>query len=75
MDDIKFKNGRHEVRLPIKEGHPVLEDQYLSSLKRLHKLKNRLSNHPEILREYNKIIEEQVRDGVCEIVDNLNRIL
>ena len=38
--DIKFKNGRYEVRLPIKEGHPVLEDQYLSSLKRLHKLKN-----------------------------------
>ena len=37
--DIKFKNERYAVKLPVKENHPLSPDNYNMSLKRLDKLK------------------------------------
>ena len=37
--DIKLKNQRYVVKLPVKENHPLLRDNYNVSLKRLDKLK------------------------------------
>ena len=42
MDEVKFKEGRYEVRLPFKEDHPLIEDQYASTLTRLKRLKTKL---------------------------------
>ena len=39
--DIKFKNERYSVKLPVKENHPLSPDNYNMSLKRLDKLKKR----------------------------------
>ena len=42
---IKFENNRYSVKLQVKELHPILPDNYLLSLKRLNKLKERLDGN------------------------------
>ena len=37
--DIKFENNRYTVKLPLKEHHPLIPDNYTTSLKCLVKLK------------------------------------
>ena len=37
--DIKFENQRYVNKLPVKENHSLLSDNYNVSLKRLNKLK------------------------------------
>ena len=69
LEDVEFKNGRYEVRLPIKEGHPVIEDNYRLALNRLMRLRNRLTEKPEIMKEYNEVIRDQLENGIIEIVD------
>ena len=49
-DNIIFENSRYSVKLPVKEFHPILPDNYLLSLKRLNKLKERLDRNRELLK-------------------------
>ena len=49
-NNITLQEGRYSVRLPIKEYHPVLPDNYNLSLKRLHSLKMRLEKDEMLLR-------------------------
>ena len=37
-NNITLQEGRYSVRLPIREYHPVLSDNYDLSLKKLHSL-------------------------------------
>ena len=39
MEDIKFENNRHVVKLPFKENIPFVSDNYDVSLSRLSNLK------------------------------------
>lgn len=63
-----MKDGeKYCVRLPVKEHHDLLPDNYnLSllklSLKRIHK-------DQKTLEAYDKIIRDQERDGIIERVD------
>lgn len=50
--NISFDGIRYEVRLPWKETHPDLPDNYDLSCKRLHGLLERLRKNPELLTEY-----------------------
>ena len=65
---ITFKDGRYEVHLPWKEPRPPLEDHYQLSLDRLNSLLRRLRKTPELLREYNAVIQEQLAKGIVELV-------
>ena len=65
----KFKEGRYEVSLSWKESHPKLPDNYQLSQKRLDGLIRRLKRDPEILREYNAILQTQLERGIVEAVD------
>ena len=67
---IQFKEGRYEVSLPWKESHGPLPTNYELSLKRLHGLLHRLRHHPEILKEYDAIIQEQRGKGIVQVVEN-----
>ena len=58
---ITFEKGRFEVHLPWKQSHPELPDNYDICMKRL-------SQNPEQLRLYDSIIQEQLQQGVVEIV-------
>ena len=71
-DDIKFENNRYPVQLPVqlpvKEFHPTLPDNYLLSLKRLNKLKERLDGNRELLKNNDDIFQEQLQAGIIEEV-------
>ena len=65
---LQVKNGRYEVSLPWREYHDDLQDNYSLSRRRLHRLLKRLQQNPEILREYDSIIREQLERGIVEEV-------
>ena len=66
---IHFDGQRYEVNLPWKEPHPMLPDNYSLSKSLLVSLLSRLRNDPGVLKEYQAIIQEQVKAGVVERVE------
>ena len=60
QEQISFTNERYEVHLPWKTPHPLLPDNYQLSRKRLENLLERLRHEPEVLREYDSVIKEQL---------------
>ena len=62
------KDGRYELSLPWREHHDDLPDNYNLSRRRLHELLKRLQQNPEVLREYDSIICEQLEKGNIEEV-------
>ena len=69
---ISFKDGRYEVHLPWKEQHPPLGDHYQMSLNRLISLLQRLKRSPEVLKEYDTVIKNQLSSGIIEIASKPN---
>ena len=65
---IQFKENRYEAELPFKEEHPLLPDNYSVCISRLNNLLARLRGKPKVLKEYNRIIEEQLKQGVVGVV-------
>ena len=71
QEKISFTNERYEVHLPWKTPHPLLPDnyQYQFSRKRLENVLERLRHDPEVLREYDCVIKEQLHRGIVEVVE------
>ena len=69
QEQISFKNNRYEVHLPWKTPHPSLPDNYELSRKRLENLLKRLRQEPEVLKEYDSVIKEQLQTGIVEVVE------
>ncbi|XP_015761462.1 PREDICTED: uncharacterized protein LOC107340611 [Acropora digitifera] len=67
--NVNIQDGRYSVHLPWKEHHKLLPDNYENSLARLSSQLKQLRRDPEVLREYNSIIEDQLRSGIIERVD------
>ena len=72
---ISFDGQKYEVSLPWRESHPILHDNYETSERRLKSLLNRLKKEPEILREYDSVIKEQLERGIVEHVPDNERDL
>ena len=72
QEQISFTNERYEVNLPCKRLHPLLPDNYQLGRKRLENRLERLRHEPEVLREYDSVIKEQLHRGIVEIVENLS---
>ena len=70
MESIRFHEGRYCVRLPWKDPHCMLPENYDLSQKRLYGLLNRLRHNTGLLREYDGIIRDQIAKGIVEIVKN-----
>ena len=66
---IRLVDGKYEVQLPWKEGHPALADNYQLCLRRLHGLMKRLKQDPAILQEYDATIRSQIQQGIVENVE------
>ena len=66
---VQFKNGRYEVSLPWKNLHPTLPDNYQLSKRRLEGLVKHLRLDPEVLREYDSIINSQRNHGIVEEIN------
>ena len=71
VDSISFNGSRYSVKLPRKEGHPVLPDNYKLSSSRLNSQLRKLRKEPEVLKEYDTLIQEQLQKGIIEKVVSL----
>ena len=68
VQKIKFDGRRYEVSLPWKEYHPPLPDHQELCRRQLASLLKRLRQTPQLLTEYNAIIQDQLNKGIVEIV-------
>ena len=68
INEITFKDCHYEVCLPWKDSHSELLDNFEFSCKRLGNLLSRLQRNPELLSEYDSVIQDQLSQGVVEIV-------
>ena len=69
--DLKFNEGRYEVKLPFQENFDHIEDNFLLSKNRLKTLHSKLKKDPKLLNEYDNIINGQLESGVIEKADNI----
>ena len=69
-EEIRFTDGRYEVKLPWKPDHPVLPDNYFLSKKRLQGLLTKLKQNSELFKEYDSIIKTQEEMGIIERVSD-----
>ena len=67
---VTLRDGRYEVSLPWKDPCSSIPDNLQLSQGRLHSLLRRLRQTPDILREYDNIIQQQLQKGIVEIVDD-----
>ena len=68
LANIKFDGTRYGVKLPFKEVHPVLPDNFRNSIARLGSLLQCLKQDPEVLLEQNAVFMEQSAKGMIEDV-------
>ena len=54
--------------LPWRDNHPAISSDYELCVNRLKSLQRKLLKEPELIREYNQIIEEQLSKGILEKV-------
>ena len=71
-DNIQFRDGQYEVSLPWKDPHPVLPGNYQLCLKRLQGLLSRLQQDPVTLQDYDSIIQNQIKQGIIQPVEDLD---
>ena len=65
---IRFNGQRYEVPLPWRDNHPAISSDYELCVNRPKSLQPKLLKEPELIREYNQIIEEQLSKGIVEKV-------
>ena len=68
-DDItRREDGRYEVRVPWIPGSTLDSTNEQASRRRLQNVNKKLIQNPELQEEYEKIFEDQLRDGIIETV-------
>ena len=60
--------GRYETKLPFKENHELLNDNYELCKKRLLNLHKKLKPGPELMKKYDSVFKEQKDLGIIEVV-------
>ena len=66
--NIVFKDGRYEVPLPWRSSFADISLNYQLCLRRLRSLLRRLQREPRLLRDYDDIIQGQLRNGIIKHV-------
>jgi len=66
LKDIKHKEGFYEVFLPCSRDCLELSSHYTLGLNRQRYLQGGLLKRPELLTEYNNILQEQLQKGIIE---------
>ena len=67
--DIAFVDGKYQCKMPFKEEHPLLPDNYTVAKSRLNSLLCRLKANPKVAKEYDNVIKDQLEKGIVEKVD------
>jgi len=68
--EIKFENGRYEVKMPFKDEHAILPDNYALSKTRLTNLVRKLKRSPSLAAEYQQVIKTQLESGIIEKIND-----
>ena len=63
---VRFQDGRYHVRLSWKSSDVSLPTNYGLALGRLSSLSRRLSEDPDLLRQYHEVLSQQAAAGVIE---------
>ena len=67
---VRHPEGWYETGLLWKAGHPPLPNNQQGSLVRLSNLVKKLQKVPSHLDEYDKIIQDQLKEGIVERVSD-----
>ena len=67
-ENVSFNGERYEVNLPWLENRPEISSDFELCVNRLKSLQRRMLKEPELIEEYNQIIEDQMRQGIVEKV-------
>ena len=67
-EQVRFNGQCYEALLPWHDNHPAISSDYELCVNRLKSLQRKLLKEPELIREYNQIIEEQLSKGIVERV-------
>ena len=65
--DVKHDEERYQVKLPFKECHTTLPDNYQLSKSRLMSFLRRLKSRPDILKHNDGIIQEPLERNITKI--------
>ena len=74
VEQIKFNKGRYEVKLPFKQSHPPLPDNYEHCEAPLCNKLKELRNKPELLKQYDAVFREQKRLRIIKEVNNAGEV-
>ena len=74
LKKLTYNGDYYEVHLPCKATHPPLPDNYELSERRLRSLLNRLRKEPDVMKEYDGVIREQIERGIVEVMDDQTRL-
>ena len=69
LKNVSKKDGRYEVKLPWKDQHPLLYDNFILAKKRLDSLPKRLKQSSALLKQYAHITNEQLKNIIVEEVN------
>ncbi|XP_068684402.1 uncharacterized protein [Montipora foliosa] len=67
LEKLSYRGDHHDVNLPWNATHPPLPDNYELSGRRLRSLWSRLRMEPEVLREYDGVIRDQIQRGIVDV--------
>jgi len=65
---VKLVKGRYKVTWPWKEDNPSLSSNYYLALGRLKSILLKLKKQPQLLQQYEAIMQEQLQRGIIEKV-------
>ena len=68
VNEIEFTGDRYSVKLPWKAGHGPIPHNYSTCVARLKNQLERLKEDPDVLKEYDRIINEQIQAGIVSTV-------
>ena len=70
-NEIEFTGNRYSVKLPWKTGHGPIPQNYSTRVSRLKNQLRKLKEDPDVLTEYDKIINEQIQEGIVSKVTGM----
>ncbi|KAL3075849.1 hypothetical protein niasHT_032052 [Heterodera trifolii] len=62
----QLNDGRYSIRLPWRECHPALPNNFSMAYRRLTTMLQRLQKTPEVLKQYTTVITDQLNAAIIE---------